>query len=446
MSRNERDRTAILDDLVRAADSRTFCTDEPWDEGWSVESYRRSPRASISSDAEQSVRLSTEGVAALEAAVERLLGRADVAAAWDASEVWSITAALVATLPYTDTRSVAEHRLAILTSPEPVLTVFALANVAWDASPLVTPDFILGRAGPTWRRHVNEAAGTRPSLATDERLPWPSSNPPEDARNAPVLFAAWTRTQGERARIDAFLAFEHLLTLSLLLAPATENLGVHSLRGDSHRPGVRGLTLHRAALVQAVRGTELLKGELSADVLQVGTLSPATSLITGTARTRPPLDRILVSDEVRRVVLDVMAGDRAVHSRVRAAARWHAKGHWSYSTEDAVLALGVAFESLISDRAGLPGRAVARRCAFLDPDPQHRAERARAFAQMYSARSSVAHGGRASRIEDPGFARHMASELRWATHRFLNLSRLAGATSDSELGAMFDALKWGTLA
>jgi hypothetical protein len=258
-----------------------------------------------------------------------------------------------------------------------------------------------------------------------------------------VLFSWWSQSQGEKARTEAFQAFEHLLTVSLLLSPDLESLGLHGLRGDSHRPGVRGLTLHRPVLVDAGRSTETLSGELSAEVLQRSRLkSGVTHVWYG--EDPFPLDRILGTESVRRTVLAVVQGNRALHARVRAAARWHAKAHWSYSPEDAVLALGVAFDSLLSERAGLPGRSVAERFAFLDSDARRRSERAKSFVEMYSARSSVAHGGRSSRLDEPEFARRMASELRWATQRLLDVSHSAGATSDSELAAMFDELKWGT--
>lgn len=263
----------IVEDLVRAATSRTLGAAEPWDYGWSQEDYRRSPAAAIRHDRTRSVQLSPEGVAAFETAVKALLRRADMKRAWDADDLWAMVASMVGTLPFEDVRGAVERQLSHLASASPTLTVFSIANLGWSTSPLVGRDFVLGRAGPTWRNEVMTAAKKRPSFAEGDKLPWPASNQSHDSIDAPVLFATWSDTQRGRAQDRARALFEHLFAVTLLLGPDPGTYNQYSLRGDAYRPGVRGLALHRPALEQAGRNAPELSRELAAQVLQRSTLS-----------------------------------------------------------------------------------------------------------------------------------------------------------------------------
>ncbi len=109
-----------------------------------------------------------------------------------------------------------------------------------------------------------------------------------------------------------------------------------------------------------------------------------------------------------------------------------------------MLALGIALDALIGSRRGLPGYAMRERFALLEPDVAKRAKRARRHAEIYSARSAVAHGSKSEALKEPGFVRQVASDVVWATYRMLALDELCSPTSDRHVDDCFEQLRWGT--
>jgi hypothetical protein len=110
---------------------------------------------------------------------------------------------------------------------------------------------------------------------------------------------------------------------------------------------------------------------------------------------------------------------------------------------DAVLALGISFDSMLSEQGPTPGRIIAERFALLHPDSNLRAARYHKFQKdFYSARSSVAHGAKKKCI-DAAFVRSMASEARGAFRRIIELARIRNVKTEEEYDLMFDHLKWG---
>ena len=132
--------------------------------------------------------------------------------------------------------------------------------------------------------------------------------------------------------------------------------------------------------------------------------------------------------------------------RVSVAARWHSNYFWSAGEDASVLALGVALDSLVGSNAGLPTRTLAERFALLHPDPHQRPSRAALFKEMYSARSSIAHGSRSSKLDDREFIRTMAAEVKWSAHRVLAAEETFGLNTDADFEEMLEGLRWGTTA
>jgi hypothetical protein len=105
-----------------------------------------------------------------------------------------------------------------------------------------------------------------------------------------------------------------------------------------------------------------------------------------------------------------------------------------------------ALDSLIGARAGLPGREMKERFAFLEPDPASRAQRAKRYDEIFSVRSAVAHGGVSSRLEEKNFINLMAADVSWAARRLLALRRDFSPSKEKDLDEVFDGFRWGTLA
>jgi hypothetical protein len=139
----------------------------------------------------------------------------------------------------------------------------------------------------------------------------------------------------------------------------------------------------------------------------------------------------------------VLAGRSKVNRRLQIAARWHAKAYWSLEPEDAILALGIAFDSLLSEARPSPGRVLAERFAFLASAPKERPGRYRLFMnEYYAARSSVAHGA-GKRAISAAFERKMAADLRVTIRQIAQLICSSAVESEEAYSQMFDNMKWG---
>src|SRR6202035_794133 len=123
-----------------------------------------------------------------------------------------------------------------------------------------------------------------------------------------------------------------------------------------------------------------------------------------------PLQLLLSPPDKRSVAEQLLLGSTAVVRRLRVAALCHAKAHWSIDLADAVLALGICFESMLAEQGPSPGRVLSERFALIDPDHNHRQGRYRQFqTEYYPARSSVAHGAKKGSLNTT-FVRGMARE------------------------------------
>ena len=433
----KRDGKSVEELLHIVSDARVPAPDaEPWDYGWCLEKYRRSSHAAATGPGGVPVRLSPKGVQALEEAVAILLGREPIRRAWDQEELWGVVLTAVTTLPATPSSLDAlKPRLERILAVGPTFVAFELANVAWSGPPRAIGDAVLGAADEAWISAVGGASRGRP-IPSAERL---VELVRDEGRGGGILYGAWAMAQGSKARDLAQQRFEETAALALLLEPDLTQLKLYSGRGDSHRPGIRGLVVDRDALASLKEASK----EVVAHMVVTGPNSEHRS--THWWGNGPfPLARLLERPSRCESIDAVVGSESSVSRRLAIAATWYAQSHWSKRKEDAVLALGVAFDALLGDRSGLPGRVIADRFALLEPEPKLRAARAKRFGELYAARSAVAHGGRPREIDEGGFARAMAADVRWAALQILGLVRTFDVRSEDAYRLLYEDLKWGT--
>jgi len=435
----------ILSDLGVMANARVFegATDA-WTYGWCDAAYRRDPGAAIRT-AEGRVRVAPDGVEAYERAMTRLRSMPHFTQRWDDEELWGVVAEMVATLPPGAERSEPQEglreRLDRLLSVAPSLVAFAVANVAWEGQPALVADAVVGIVDQRWLDAIKTAAKQRPTLEPPQRAWWLNKiKGRASGAKAAIGFAAWVPACGQRAIAQAEQRFEDILSVELLLLDDPRKAGLTPLRGDSHKPGVRGLTLHRPALAR----NRLVARELGAEILLAG--PAAAGLHVQWYGEDPfPLDGLLRGPNSPSEISSIVLAESTLYGRIRTAARWLSKAHWAYETEDAALALGIALDALLAESGPSPGRVLTERFALLEPDSSERAARAARMDALYGVRSSVAHGGRSSLLDQAGFIGGMAADVRWVARRLLVLSQRATVRSEKDHRALFDALKWGTL-
>jgi hypothetical protein len=257
-----------------------------------------------------------------------------------------------------------------------------------------------------------------------------------------MTLAYQCRTQFGRAVHEAEEAFNDAIAIGLALEADLNAPSLYSLRGDAYRPGTRGLVLDRAALAEVGKTVPQIQRELGAATIVTSGFEKV--LIHRWYGEHPfPVERLL-ADPVRRDTVErILTNPTAVHRRLRVAARWHAKAHWSSDVEDAVLALGICFDAMLTEQGPSPGRALADRYAFLVSDPVRRRARFKEFqSEFYPARSSVAHGAKKKSI-DAGFVRRLAREARTTFCRILELSDTHQIMTEDDYDQLFASLKWG---
>lgn len=426
--------TQLEDLILAAASGRTLSKAEPWDYGWSAPEYRRSSTAAMGHSSSRAVQLSAEALAAFEAASEALWRMPAVTERYDADEFWAIMASLVGSLPLPADRNQVASRLSRLIAPPDTTVVFPVANVAAPAVPVTIGALTISVVDDALRQQVLASQGDQAPSA-----PWWAQT---DLSEAPVVAIYTCSAQSSRATHDAEEAFDDLIAALVALQSPVDDGELYSLRGDSHRPGVRGLALDRKALSDIAAAVPDLARELGAPTFVRGALGCQVSYRWfGSAPF--PLGELL-GDSVRRQRAElILGGATAAHRRLRVAARWYGKAHWALSAHDAVLHLGIAFDAMLSEKGPAPGRALADRYALLDNNPEGRRRRFREFqSEFYPARSAVAHGSRKSSV-DGKFVRRMAREVRWAISKVLEQAESRILTTDDDYEKMYEDLKWG---
>jgi hypothetical protein len=479
------DRKEVVRLLSSAAATRFEAAGrKAWEYGWYIPEYRRSNSAAVDTDVGP-VALNMQGIESYEQAVELLLNDPDVRQQYDTNELWGIVASMIATLP-NEVEGELTARLDLLLNPGYSLVVQLIANVTWDSDPLIISNMVVGKLTPEWIELVNGSAGKRPHLghplahqwleqqeadttrmgvrpntvadqensdgdpdkptqqvreeAGDSKDIWPD---PRASGRPPVVVAVWAKLQFMKAEHQSRRRLQELINLGLFLEPDPESLEIYLVRGNRNRPGLRGLVLDRGAVGAGLADTPWTR-ELAAETLIASRfgIRPIGSWYS----TEPiPLDRLLAPKHRRMQISSLLDVDTPLTRRFTIAARWYAEAYWAEETLDAVLALGIALDTLIGDPNGLPLRATSERFALLEPDSQLRSQRAKRYQDIFSVRSAIAHGSISSRAESRQFLSDMASDVRWAARRILALRDRFSPTSQDDIRQVFDELRWGTL-
>lgn len=131
-----------------------------------------------------------------------------------------------------------------------------------------------------------------------------------------------------------------------------------------------GTPVDRIFLAEVAKTDSRVASELVTPFYVDGVFPPSISL-HGYGENAFPLESLIRADNERKAE-DILLGSSPIYQRLRVAARWHAKAHWAFDTTDAVLALGISFDALLSEKGPTPGRAIAERFALLDPNPEVR--------------------------------------------------------------------------
>lgn len=433
----------VEESLVEAA---AHVVDAPgmkaWNHGWFLPEYRASDLAALQGAA-SSVTIAPAGRGSFELAVRKLGKEARIRERWDADELWGVVASLVvAAAASDDPAGLVARGLHRMRSAGTTLVLVAVANVLPPDTPARIADSIIAQVGEPFRVAVNECASGRPTLKAEE-LARLSATYGANGGQA-VACASWSPGQSQRAVQHAENRLRTILELALLLEPKPDRLGLYSLRGSTNRPGLRGVTVHRPALEDALASSGA-SAELAAEIALV-TSQDVRRHVHWHSADPMPLEPLVGSERRRSLIERCITGASPVTRRLHVAARWYAEAHWAISPDDATLALGVAMDALIGSRSGLPGRAMRERFALLEPNAVDRAARAERYMEIFSERSAVAHGGATASAEEPGFVRAVAADVVWATYRMLAFEERFSPTSDKAIDAGFEQLRWGTAA
>jgi hypothetical protein len=416
---------------------------EPWDYGWSNEGYRRSESAALDGS-HGPVTMTSEGVAAFEEAVAKMLNDNQIRNRWHTEEFWSVVAAGVVAASELAAEKRPDHlkrRINHWRNGGKALTFQLVANVTWERPPLLLGNAVIGNADDEFLTFVNTAAHSRPKVrrALGERWMENQVKPREDSGSSvPVAIACWTVGQYEKAFRETDRQFRNIVDLTLLLERDLAAHGVYR-RGDVNRPGIRGMTLDRGAIERNLPDPADL--ELSA--MQWTTTKAEGIRKAHWFSAEPlPLGDLLSQDYLREAVKSCLKDD-PISSRVRVAARWFAEAHYAVADDDAALALGVAIDALLTGKSALSGGAMADRVAMLEADPAKRSERVADYREFYAVRSSVVHSGQSSKLNDTAFVDEYGAFVHWAAWRSLALRDKFTVSSEAAVDKLYNNLRWG---
>ncbi|MFE2628938.1 hypothetical protein ACFXDP_13515 [Streptomyces sp. NPDC059374] len=425
--------------LAAVAGAEASENPRPWDYGWCTESYRHSRTAAISSPGGP-VRLSVEAVARLEELHALLAKQSQVREQWSLEELWGYLSTLIAFVYCVDDRDEkAKELLARIIYTQPSLVVFPVSNIAWDGDPVrIGKKNVIGRLDEAFVDVVQQLGGrgrSHRSLVAEYigKL---------THREPRVGFAALVPAQRGKARSQANRNLQVLVDLTMMLVTNKSYRKLWSLRGDTNRPGVRGITLDRKAVEAGLRESgdhvELYSSPLIIDAIG------QSGVVEWLGEDPIPLRELLQDEELRSAVEVCLTQGNTFLRRLHVAARWFADSYWASAQDDAALAAGVALDALLGSKSALPGRAMRERYALLERDPQARAERAKEHEEIYATRSIVAHGGEVRKVSEGNFLRDMQDSITWASWRLLDAHSTFSISSEKELESLFDDLRWGT--
>ncbi|WP_157968566.1 hypothetical protein [Streptomyces geranii] len=425
--------------LAAVADAEYSDNPKPWDYGWSAESYRHSQAAAISSPSGP-VRLSKTGVEKLEELHVLLSKQSQVRDRWALEELWGYLATLIAFVYVSEgTEDLARRLLARIIYTEPSIVVFPVSNIAWAGDPIrMGKKNVVGLLDDTFVDAVQNLGG-RGQAHRSQIATYVGELKHREPR---VGFAALVPGQRGKARRQAERNFQALVNLTMMLVTNKSDRRLWSLRGDTNRPGLRGITLDRKAVEDSLResGDHV---ELYSNPLVIDALGDKGG-IQWQGEDPIPLKELLADDSLHAAVETCLAQENSFLRRLHVAARWFAESYWASAQDDAALAAGVALDALLGSKSALPGRAMKERYALLEPEARTRSTRAREHEEFYSVRSTVAHGGEVRKLSEGNFLRDMQDSVTWAAWRLLDIHTTFSVSSDKEFESLFDEIRWGT--
>jgi Apea-like HEPN len=416
---------------------------KPWRYGWSSDEYRHSDAAALSG-AQGPVTLTGEGIASWEKAAEELLRHQQIKDRWDAEQFWGLLASFVVTASETEdpTKFLATN-VALLRTIGRTLNLELIANVAWNRPPVDFGDIIIGDSDSEFLEFVNKRAGKRSSIEAEAGQNWlegqvqPRVN--EEDATRPVAMACWTVGQMVLAHRETERQLRNLVDLTILLERDLKGHKIYR-RGATNRPGIRGLTLDRGAIERGLSGSARL--ELASMPFQFSAISHGRSGASWYGVEPLPLGKLMEQEYLHQAVTSCLKKN-PIASRIQVAARWFAEAHYTSADDDAALALGVSMDAMLSGQRALPGNAMADRFALLSDNPSERPGLVKAYLEFYSVRSSIAHGGRSSKLDRDNFIADYQASVHWGAWRLLALRDIFTPDSENEIDSLFDDLRWG---
>lgn len=419
---------------------------EPWENGWSIEEYRRSDRAALRGS-QGPVCLTAEALTTWERAQEELWKNRSVRARWSESERWGLIASLTVATSERDP----EERLAFLSamvsdfcSGGPAFVAQMVSNVRWTAEPTQIGDVVIGRATDDLFAKVEEVGHGRAVVGDYVRGQWMDNYVTprvEPLGHEPVVCCCWTVGQEAKAIDEADRQLREIFDLPLLLERDLASWKIY--RGATvNRPGVRGLAIDRGAVEEGLKESPLAL-ELAAFPMICNAVMSASPVHWYSADPLPLSD--LYSQDYLRNAVEHALGDGPVCRRIRLAARWFAEAHYATELEDSALALGVCLDAMLGGVQALPGSAMADRVALLHPVPSERRAVRKRYLGFYSVRSSVAHGSRSSKLDSDALreAFALANNVAW---RLLAFDQAFAPASDKAIDEIFEDLRLGVAA
>jgi hypothetical protein len=334
-----------------------------------------------------------------------------------------------------------EKKISFFREAGKALTVQLIANATWDRAPLALGAAVVGNADDGFLDFINSSAHDRNQLENELWQRWSENYVKpriSDNSSAPVAIACWTVGQNQLAFSETERQLRNIVDLALLLE---RDLASHKIyrRGDINRPGIRGLALDRGAVECNLKSEARI--ELAAPQLTMTDAGDTRSLRWFSAEPLP-LGTLLDQEYLRDAVRSCLKDD-PISSRVRVAARWFAEAHYTLDTDDATLALGIAMDSLLTGKNNLPGSAMADRVAMLSDNPHERPNLVTEYLDLYQARSSVAHGGRSSKLNNSDFTDRFRNRVHWIAWRSLALRDKFSISSEGDVDTLYNELRWG---
>lgn len=420
---------------------------EGWSYGWSLEGHRRSGEAAVDTGAGP-MTIPLELLPAWEAAVQDLLRDSVIRARWEPSEFWGLAASLTVAAhdrAVADRQDFLSANLRRLRDAGPALTIQLVANTTWAAPPIHLGSLVIGDAGNDLVNVARGVAAGSTFISEEQQVRWVADQvtPRATATSTPpVAILSWTVGQADKAISETERALRDVVDLPLLLE---HDLASHKVyrRGQANRPGVRGLTIDRGAL--EALSTEPLRIEMAAMPLSVTSVFGGDQRVEWFSAEPLPLGQLYSQPYLEAAIRKCFA-EGTIPRRIRTAARWYAEAHYTESADDSALALGVSIDAMLSGSEAMPGGAMADRFAVLHRDPGARIAARKRYLDAYRIRSSVAHGGYSSKLDDPSVLNDYFQLARDAAWRLLDLLDTFDPTSEKALNEIFDELRLGVRA